>query len=39
MIQKKPVDRLASLEEFRLAFTRVRIYKTDPDPMESRRQF
>jgi serine/threonine protein kinase len=36
MIQKKPSDRLASLEDFRLAFTRVRIYKDDPDPMASR---
>jgi serine/threonine protein kinase len=36
MIQKKPADRLASLEDFRLAFARVRIYKEDPDPMASR---
>lgn len=36
MIQKKPKDRLESLEEFRLAFMRVRIYKDDPDPMGSR---
>jgi eukaryotic-like serine/threonine-protein kinase len=37
MIQKKPADRPASLDDFRLAFARVRIYKNDPDPMESRR--
>jgi serine/threonine protein kinase len=36
MIQKKPSDRLASLEDFRMAFMRVRIYKDDPDPMPSR---
>ena len=36
MIQKKPADRLQSLEDFRLAFARVRIYKDDPDPMASR---
>jgi serine/threonine protein kinase len=36
MIQKKPADRMKSLEDFRLAFSRVRIYKTDPDPMASR---
>jgi len=36
MLQKKPKDRLASLEDFRLAFMRVRIYKNDPDPMASR---
>jgi len=39
MIQKKPADRLASLEDFRLAFSRIRIYKNDPDPMASRRDF
>jgi eukaryotic-like serine/threonine-protein kinase len=36
MIQKKPANRPASLEEFRLAFSRLRIYKDDPDPMAGR---
>jgi serine/threonine protein kinase len=36
MIQKKPADRMKDLEEFRLAFSRIRIYKGDPDPMASR---
>jgi serine/threonine protein kinase len=36
MIQKKPADRMKTLEDFRLAFSRVRIYKDDPDPMASR---
>jgi serine/threonine protein kinase len=36
MIQKKPEDRLQSFEDFRLAFSRVRIYKSDPDPMTTR---
>jgi eukaryotic-like serine/threonine-protein kinase len=36
MIQKKPEDRFPNLEEFRLAFSRVRIYKDDPDPSRSR---
>jgi hypothetical protein len=27
---------MKNLEEFRLAFSRVRIYKDDPDPMTSR---
>src|SRR4051812_19628858 len=37
MIAKKPADRPESLEDFRLKFSRVRIYKNDPDPMEARR--
>jgi serine/threonine protein kinase len=36
MLQKKPADRLQSLDDFRLQFARVRIYKDDPDPMASR---
>jgi serine/threonine protein kinase len=32
MIQKKPVERLANLHEFKSKFSRVRIYKDDPDP-------
>jgi serine/threonine protein kinase len=36
MIQKKPDDRLQSLEDFRIAFSRIRIYKNDPDPMAAR---
>ncbi len=32
MIAKKPADRFASLREFASSFSRVRIYKTDPDP-------
>jgi serine/threonine protein kinase len=39
MIQKKPADRPESLEDFRLAFSRVRIYKNDPDPMAVRRGY
>lgn len=32
MIQKKPTDRLASLHEFKSKFSKIRIYKDDPDP-------
>jgi eukaryotic-like serine/threonine-protein kinase len=32
MLQKKPADRLGSLQEFSSRFGRVRIYKDDPDP-------
>ncbi len=38
MIQKKPEDRIQSFEDFRLAFSRVRIYKNDPDPMAKRQE-
>jgi serine/threonine protein kinase len=38
MIQKKPEDRIQTFEDFRLAFSRVRIYKNDPDPMAKRNQ-
>ena len=36
MIQKRPADRLQSFDEFSIAFSRVRIYKDDPDPMAAR---
>ena len=36
MIQKKPADRLGSLHEFISKFSRVRIYKDDPDPSADR---
>jgi len=32
MITKRPADRLGSLREFISKFSRIRIYKTDPDP-------
>jgi serine/threonine protein kinase len=36
MIQKKPEDRIQSFEDFRIAFSRIKIYKNDPDPMATR---
>ena len=36
MIQKRPVDRIPSFEEFLVRFARIRIYKDDPDPMAER---
>ncbi len=36
MIEKRPGDRLASLDEFLSRFRAVRIYKDDPDPMAGR---
>ncbi|MFO0908398.1 MAG: serine/threonine-protein kinase [Isosphaeraceae bacterium] len=36
MIAKKPADRLGSLHEFLSKFSRVRIYKDDPDPAAGR---
>lgn len=32
MIQKKPTERLNDLHEFKSKFSRIRIYKEDPDP-------
>jgi serine/threonine protein kinase len=36
MLEKKPANRMKSLEDFRLEFSRIRIYKNDPDPMAAR---
>jgi serine/threonine protein kinase len=36
MISKKPADRLESMREFVSKFSRVRVYKTDPDPAVAR---
>jgi serine/threonine protein kinase len=36
MISKKPADRFTSLREFLSKFSRVRVYKTDPDPSAAR---
>lgn len=36
MIQKRPADRLESLHEFLIRFSRVRIFQDDPDPQEGR---
>jgi serine/threonine protein kinase len=36
MINKKPSDRLSNMHEFISKFSRVRIYKDDPDPSAPR---
>lgn len=36
MIEKKPADRIVSMHEFLSRFAKIRIYKTDPDPMAER---
>lgn len=36
LLAKSPADRLSSLREFSSKFSRIRIYKTDPDPSTGR---
>jgi serine/threonine protein kinase len=36
MIQKKPVDRFTSLDEFQSRFRSIRIFQDDPDPLAER---
>ena len=39
MLQKRPADRVPSLHEFLVRFSRIRIYQDDPDPQADRNAF